>query len=158
MDNKTKILIIFPPVLIIILILIATSIPLKKSLTEIERQTLEFTPSDIKIKERELVYIKRELKNPLKRDISIAVTRKPSPTEDNLASQIGYNDTALSLILISDETRMAIIKGVIVKEGDSIDGIKVAKIEPDRVLLKSLSPRVVRGDKTTQWLYMEKEK
>ena len=70
----------------------------------------------------------------------------PTVALDTLAPQA---EGGLSLIVIIGKSRMAIIKGVVVKEGDSIDGVKIARIETDRVLLK---------DKTTQWLYMEKIK
>jgi hypothetical protein len=150
MDNKTKILIIFPPVLIIIFIFIATSVPFEEKLSGAEKQTLEFIPSDIRIKEREIIHVTGELKIPMGLNISgVTGDFLLSPAEDDLVSQIGYNDNTLSLIVISGKSRMAIIKGVVVKEGDNIGGIKVVKIEPQRVLLRN---------KTTKWLYMEKTK
>lgn len=153
MDNKTKILIIFPPVLAIILIFVATSITFKDELSEAERQTLVFTPPDFKIKRRQIIHVEKELKSPIVPGVSTAKGLPPSKTEVDLASQIltsqiEYNNNALSLIVISGKRKMAIIKGVIVKEGDSIEGMKVVKIEPQRVLL---------SNKTTQWIYIEKQ-
>jgi len=148
MDNKAKILIIFPPILIIIFIFIATSVPFKEKLSGAEKQTLEFVPSDIKIKKREIIHVTGELKIPMDFNVSDAAGDLSPSIEGDLVSQIGYNDNALSLIVTSGKSRIAIIKGVVVKEGDSIEGIKVVKIEPQRVLLRN---------KTTKWLYMEKK-
>lgn len=146
MDNKTKIIIIFPPVLIIILIFMAYSIPFEEKISESERQILEFTPSDIKIKKREVIHVKRLLKSPIDFKISGAGDLSSSTSENDLVSKIGYNGNTLSLIVISSKSRMAIIKGFVVKEGDSIEGMKVAKIEPQRVLLKN---------KALKWIYLE---
>lgn len=149
MDNRTKILIVFPPVLIIISIFIAISVPFKERLSVAEKQTLEFVPSDIRIKTREIIHVTGELKIPMDFNISDVTGDLASPVAGgDLVSQIGYNDNALSLIIISGKSRMAIIKGLVVKEGDSIEGIKVVKIEPQRVLLKN---------KIAQWLYIEKK-
>ena len=146
MDNKIKIAIVFPVILIIILVLIAKSIHFKGKFSEIEMQTLKFTPSDIMLKQRERAQVSEDLKSPI--DFTHAGSQGLFPTValDTLAPQA---EGGLSFVVISGKGRMAIIKGVVVKEGDSIDGVKIAKIETDRVLLK---------DKTTQWLYMEKIK
>jgi hypothetical protein len=42
---------------------------------------------------------------------------------------------------------MAIINGEIVKEGDVLKGMKIQKIEPNRVLINK---------KTAKWVYLEK--
>ncbi|MDP3297014.1 MAG: hypothetical protein Q8N09_05390 [Thermodesulfovibrionia bacterium] len=146
MDNKIKISIVFPVILIIILILIANSIHFKGKFSEIEMQTLKFKPSGIMLKQRESAQVSADLKSPI--DFTHVGSQGLFPTValDTLAPQAGGG---LSLIVISGKSRMAIIKGVVVKEGDSIDGVKIVRIELDRVLLK---------DKTTQWLYMEKIK
>jgi hypothetical protein len=154
MDNKTKILIVFPPILIIILIFVANFIPFKGELSKTERQMLEFTPSDIMIKddkhptERRAVHVGREFKNPLDFDsYGIVGDSPPSPVEGDLVSGIDYNN-GLSLIVISGKSKMAIINGIVAKEGDIINGMRIVKIEPNRVLVKN---------KTMQWLYLKKK-
>jgi len=64
-----------------------------------------------------------------------------------LVPEKNYNDNAISLIVVNGKRKMAIIRGVIVTEGDSIDGMRIAKIEPDRILLKN---------KTERWIFLEK--
>ena len=145
MDNKTKILIAFPVVLAVILVFAANYIPLVKDLSEAEQQMLEFVPSGLKIKAAQIIHAGKDLKSPIKFD-SPKIVRK-SPSKRDLAPQIDYNVKNVSLIVITDKKKMAIIEGRVLKEGDSIDGMKIARIEPGRVLLKN---------KTAQWLYMEK--
>ncbi len=147
MDNRIKILIVFPAIFIIILVLIARSIHFKGEFSETEMQTLKFRPSDIMVKQRPRVQASEDLKGPI--DFNPASSAQGAFPEA-LGPQTDYSSsTGLSLIVISGKSRMAIIKGLVVKEGDSIDGIKIARIETDRVLLKS---------KTHEWLYMEKIK
>jgi hypothetical protein len=55
-----------------------------------------------------------------------------------------YNDMSLSLVVVTGEEKMAIISGVLVREGDFIDDVKIERIEHNRVLLRN---------KTTKWLY-----
>jgi hypothetical protein len=43
----------------------------------------------------------------------------------------------VSLIVSGKTERLAIIKGMVLKEGDAFQGARVAKIEKDRVLLKN---------------------
>jgi hypothetical protein len=144
MGNKIKGLIALPLVLVIILITIANYIPFKKGLSEIETQMLGFVPVDLTIKEKQKVHITKELKGlwPIKRQDAFILQDLPTPG-------INYNNKDLSLIVISGKNRLAVIRGVLVKEGDVINGIKIAKIEPNRVLLKS---------KSSKWIYLEKEK
>jgi len=152
MDNKTKILIVLPPLLITVLIVIATKfISFKEELTETERSILEFTPSSIEIiniKRGKTIHTDKELKGLLDFSSSSIAQRYPS-TEGNLSSTRDYNEKKLSLIVITEGSKMAIINGIVAKEGDSINGVKIAKIEADRVLLKN---------KDMQWLYLKEVK
>jgi hypothetical protein len=143
MDNRTKILIAYPLILIIILIMTASSISFEKEPLD-KWKTIKFVPSTIVKKYREEFKIGRYLKSPI--DFGTTGTSQGVLTYDALNSLEGYNDKdVLSLIVISDNNKMAIIKGFVVKEGDNIGGIKVIKIERNRVLLK---------DNTTKWIYL----
>ncbi|MBI4710671.1 MAG: hypothetical protein HY759_06185 [Nitrospirae bacterium] len=78
----------------------------------------------------------------------------PTAPLDSVVPQAGKS--ILSLIVIQENIKMAIIKGALVKEGDRIDGMKVAKIEHDKVLLTKKGDK--KGEVQEQWLYMEKIK
>lgn len=151
MDYRIKILLIFPLILIIILVVLANSIRIKGEPFEVERRILEFAPSDIKVKQRQTLYtIISDFKSPI--DFSTADSAQvgfPPVALDALAPQpSSAGKEELSLIVIGLKNRMAILNGVVVREGDSINDIKVSKIEPDRVLLEN---------KTIKWVAMEKK-
>ena len=166
MDKKTKKLIVFPVILIIILMLIANSVNLrsklfylllKGELSESEIQILQgvkqlpvqSTPADIRIKQQQRIYITKELGSPIDfKSPAPAGGSFPPVSLEELVPQTGGKDM-INLIVVSDKIRMAVIKGVVVKEGERINGMTIARIEHDRVLLKN---------KTSQWLYMEKIK
>ena len=141
MDNKTKLMLLLPLIIIALLVAVAGLVPFEKSLSETEQLLLDFTRSDLKVKNRQYTRLTRYLKGPF--DFNV----KQAKARDDKVIQIDYNDKSLSLVVISDNSKMAIISGQVVKEGDSIHGMKVKKIEPGRVLIKN---------KKAKWLYLEK--
>jgi hypothetical protein len=143
MDNKTKILIAYPLILIIILIMTASSISFEKEPLD-KWKTIKFTPLAIVKRHIEKLRISRHLRSPI--DFGTPGTVQGVFTPDTLNTLEGYSGKdALSLVVISDNNKMAIIKGFVVKEGDSIGGTKVVRIERNRVLLKN---------NTTKWIYL----
>lgn len=147
MDNKLKILIAFPFIFVIILFFAAGYIPFKTGFTESEDRILTFTPSIPALKERQGIPVRSEIKIPF--HFSAAAKEEIQATDVSRVPDTDYNDGMLSLIVVSGKRKMAIIKGVIVREGDIISGMVISKIEPERVLLKN---------KTERWLYLEKAK
>ncbi len=147
MDNKIKILIAFPFVFVIILFVIANYIPFKTELTETENHILAFMPSAPAINEKQKITVSNKLKVPI--NFSPVLVEKIQASGSTIVPEIEHSDSNLSLIVISGKRKMAIIRGVLVREGDIIEGMKIAKIEGERVLLKN---------KTERWLYLEKAK
>ena len=147
MDNKIKILIAFPFVFVIILFVIANYIPFKTELTETEDRILAFMPSAPAINEKQKITVSNELKIPI--NFSPVLVEKIQASGGTIVPEIEHSDSNLSLIVISGKRKMAIIRGTLVREGDIIEGMKIAKIEGERVLLKN---------KTERWLYLEKAK
>lgn len=146
MDNKTKILIISPFVLAVILAVTADymDIPFKTGIPQYAYNIAPFTPTGLTIKNKERVYSSPDIKGPLDFDLSAAV--ETSLPENNPLPQVNKNDRSLSLIIISGTDKTAIINGVPVKEGDRIADMRIVKIETDRVLLKG---------KTLKWMYLD---
>ena len=144
MDHKTKTFIIFPFLLIIVFALAADSIPFKRELSEVEKQILKFSPTNLKINERPTEYPDMDLTSLL--DFSAADIARESTNEHNSVSNTGDNDMNLSLIIINEDNRMAIIEDTPVKEGDIIADMKIVKIEHNRVLLKN---------RTEKWIYVD---
>ena len=150
MNIKIKILIVFPIVLIIIFIVMAGYINFKDTFPVIDRQVTDLIPSGTLIKQENRIKSGYDLKSPIDFTFEGSQDSFPSISLDTLAHR-GYNgNNLLSLTVISGKTRMAIIKGTVVKEGDIMDGMKIIKIEPDRVMLKN--------NNTSTWLYMEDAK
>lgn len=141
MNNKIKILLLLPPVLILLCIFIANSIPFDQSFSESESRIRDFISSDLKISDIKKTGIAGHIKGPFD------FTRSIATIPNDKVSNLDYNDSSLSLTVISDNARMAIINGELVKEGDLLDGMKIQKIEPERVLI---------NNKTAKWLYLEK--
>jgi hypothetical protein len=144
MDRKSGILIMLPLVLIIAFVVAAYQIPLKGALSGFETEMLTFTPSDLKVRIKQITHKIRELDGHF--DFESIVADDATKNEDDLVKENGYNDTGLSLIVISGKKKMAIMNGKLVKEGDSINGMKIARIEEKKILLKN---------KSSQWIYLK---
>jgi hypothetical protein len=170
MDNKTKILIIFPVILIIIFtsmtklvhfdnksfsgLLSSLRSDVRGGLSENVSMMLKSEPPAAPVEPKKRVSGGRILRSPIDFNSAGGAGGFPPVSLDSVAPQAGKN--ILSLIVIQDHIKMAIIKGALVKEGDRIDGMKVAKIAHDKVLLTK--PGEKEGGVQEQWLYMEKIK
>jgi hypothetical protein len=146
-DNKTKTLILLPWAIITLLAVAANYINFKSGHTDAERFVLDFTSMDLKIKEKQKVRITRALKEVF--DFSSSEAIPNGLMSDSLEPQTDNIEARLSLIVINDKNKAAVINGTLIKEGDRIDDKKVVTIEKNRVLLKS---------SFAKWIYMEKQK
>lgn len=147
MDNKTKILLFSPFALAIILAVAAYYIPVNAGRSGIGNRISAFTPAGLMLGEKQRVYLSPDLKSPMDFNHTSPVEMSlPESREDKAAPHKEDNVRSVSLIVISGESRTAIIDGVPVKEGDKIADMKIVKIEHDKVLLK---------DKTLKWMHLE---
>ena len=144
MDRKTGILIVLPLVLIIVFVVAAYQVSLKGALSRVETEMLAFTPSDLEVRIKQITHKIGDLDGYF--DFESIVAGNATENEDDLVKENGYNDTGLSLIVISGKKKMAIMNGKLVKEGDSINGMKIARIEGKKILLKN---------KSSQWIYLK---
>ncbi|KPK36892.1 MAG: hypothetical protein AMK70_00720 [Nitrospira bacterium SG8_35_1] len=142
MDKKTQVLLALPLALIVLLLFVADSIPFGRSISYAERGILDFRETGIELKEKRPVMSSRHVRGPF--DFSIRDSTDEGPEEDDLDSRMDYNDMSLSLIVVTGQEKMAIIGGMLVREGDFIDDVKIERIEKNRVLIR---------DKTSKWLY-----
>jgi len=147
MDNKTKVLIALPLALIVLLIAAAVYIPFQIDLSGPEREILNFRPDNLEIREKKGVVISSNLHSPI--DFSTYTAGYSPASESDLVPQLDYNDTSLSLIVISGKKKMAVINGSLRKEGETVGKMKIARIEPGKVLIKN---------KGSQWLYLKDTK
>lgn len=139
-DIKTKVLVMAPVVLAIILLGIANTIEFQDGLSSLERQMLNSEYRRVAIQEKKVAVSIDRLKGPLYPD-SLDSGDILSSTE--VSEKQGPN---VSMISISGNSKMAIIEGILVKEGDIINDTRVVTIEIERVLLKN-------GE--DKWIYMK---
>jgi hypothetical protein len=145
MNGKTKILVVFPLVFIIVLTMAGRLINIEKYILEYKKNNtskiwsaIRSAPPEISVRQRGGITITERTNSPIKFPSESKAEAFPPLPLDELVSQIDYNDTdTLSLIVVTDGSRMAIIRGIVVKEGDLIGKMKVARIEHNRVLLKN---------------------
>jgi hypothetical protein len=160
MNNRMKIIVISPFALILVLSLAAYSISFgslsdtgaKGGFSEGERQMLAFMPADIaSLKQRQRLQPSGALKSPMEFNSSDAGrgAYPPVALDALVPSAATSAGPSLSFVMIGEKKRVAIIKGAIVREGDRLDGLKVADIEPGRVLLQN---------STSKWISLEKIK
>ncbi len=145
MDNKSKILIVFPIVLVIIFAVAANYVPFREGFSDTERGMMDFMQSDLTVKVKEYIRSAKALQGPFA--FNFAAPGRKVQDVNKAALREREDRMRVSLIVISGESRMAMVNGNIVTEGERIDDMKIIKIEPERVLLRN---------KTSKWVYMEK--
>jgi hypothetical protein len=142
MNNKTQLLLVLPVALIVLLIFVADYVPLGTGISDAESGILNFRETDFALKEKRPVKDRKHMKGPF--HFNIRDSSGDSLEAGDLDPRMDYNDMSLSLVVVTGEEKMAIISGVLVREGDFIDDVKIERIEHNRVLLRN---------KTTKWLY-----
>ena len=140
--DKTRVFIALPLVIIIIFAVSAFYVPYDSVVSDAEMKVLNFRPSALKIMAKTMISKTIASEGPF--DFAHV---KPAPGHDSLSGK-NKPETYISLIVISGEKKMAVIDGRTVKEGDSIGGMRIAKIESNRILLQ---------DRSSQWLYIKEE-
>jgi hypothetical protein len=140
--NKTRVFIALPLVSIIIFAVLALYAPFDSVVTDAEMEVLDFRPSSLKIITKTIIARTINREDPF--DFAYV---KPVPGHDSRHGE-HKPEANVSLIVISGKKKMAVIDGRTVKEGDSIGGMRIAKIESNRILLQ---------DRSSQWLYIKEE-
>jgi predicted Co/Zn/Cd cation transporter (cation efflux family) len=90
MDRKSGILIMLPLVLIIAFVVAAYQIPLKGALSGFETEMLTFTPSDLKVRIKQITHKIRDLDGYF--DFESIVADDATENEDDLVKENGYNE------------------------------------------------------------------
>ncbi len=152
MDRRLKILTVLPFLFVIASFIATKVVNFNSVLTAKEKQALEFVPEKIEVIERQALVVKNDMKGPIEIIKSTLSRDFPSKSLSVIAPQTARDEGEkiiegiVSLIVTGGERKIAIVNGVVVKEGDSVDGMKIAKIEKDRILIKSNG---------TKWLHLE---
>jgi len=152
MNKRLKIFIVLPYALIAASIFGVQIVSFSSMLTPAESQLVEFYPDETvmveKIRHDETINISKKVKSPIN---IVKVQKAVSPLKTEVASaEKKASPFMVTMIVISEKRKMAIINSRIVNEYDLIDSVKVARIETNRVLLKD--------KKTTWWEYLKEIK
>jgi hypothetical protein len=140
MRKKIIILSLLPFLLIIASVITASLIDFINPLTEKEQQLLDVTHESVGIFRKEASVVKNNLKSP----IEIPETFTPP-----ISTATAGPGKGVSLIMIREEEKIAIINGKVAREGDIIDKMEILKIEKDKILVKS---------NRTKWIFMEERR
>lgn len=163
-DRRMKIQMALPFLLIIISLFAAKIISFKPTLTPAEMRMLGFVPEKIDIREKEPFTVSRDLKSPFETakappgypsvPLSAVAPQTPAGAKPHLEPAKPPSELRVSMILVTEGRRMAIVNGLVVKEGDGIATMRIAKIERNRILLKEVDGKPAE----TRWIYLEEKK
>lgn len=161
MSANMKIMLGLPVLFIIMSLLTIKIIRFNYSLSKTEARLLKFTPEKTGIDERPPFTFYTGLKSP----IEIRKTPAkgfPSVPLSEVAPQVTEKvreipiESKVSMIVIAAGRRIAVINGMVVREGDPVGSLQVKRIEKDRILLS------VYGEKDSgqgaRWVYLEEKR
>lgn len=131
-----------PMAFAIILFGVTSFIEFREPLSPVEQQVLNFEYRQLKIEEIPAAVPADILKGLFDPPPIEQVYEKPERSDMTVTTV----DLEVSLIIVSGDSRMAMIDGRLVKEGDIIDDTRVVKIESNRVLL---------NNKGNKWIYVK---
>jgi type II secretory pathway component PulC len=123
-----------PFILIFFSIVISSLMKIKPVLSPTERELSRFSYEKLRLIDKQPLQVTK-LNSPVKMPVHSQkdILRVP------ISGAALHNETEakrISLILISDGLKMAIIDGTVVNEGDVINDCRIVKIEKDKILLK----------------------
>ncbi|HAK88648.1 MAG TPA: hypothetical protein DHV16_07570 [Nitrospiraceae bacterium] len=135
MDKKLVLISAAPLIAIALGVVISSSAKFKPFMSPGEKQILAFYHQKTKISFKQPAPVP-SLANPI--SLEAPKVAFPKVPLDKMAPppEAKAEEKKVSLILINGGRKIAIINGIIVNEGDSIDSMRVEKIERGRVLLK----------------------
>ncbi|HCC68605.1 MAG TPA: hypothetical protein DEP99_01825 [Nitrospiraceae bacterium] len=166
--ERSKIIIIIliatPFLLIIISLLTMKLIDFKPPLTSEERRVAVFVSEKVELPERRQITAVKDLRSPIEivkvapplQDfplvplLTIAPPNGERPLELNAERPL---ELKVSMIVVGERRRMAIVNGLVVNEGDSIGRMRITKIERNRILLTG--DREQNVEQRTRWVYLE---
>ncbi len=138
-----------PFLMIIVSLLTVRLISFKTSMTTGELRMIRYVPERLEIPERQPITVSKDLKSPVELVKAPQKGFPPAPLSAMAPRRVP--ELKVSMIVVSEKQRMAIVSGLVVKEGDGIDRMRVAKIERNRILLKDVDGKPAE----TRWIYLD---
>lgn len=142
---------VLPFVMAAVLFLLLSSVKFAPSLSPAEKELAAFTCGTVPVVSKRQPVIAAGLESPITIPAAAPVVQRKEFPREPLSRMAPppaqLPATVVTLILVNNGKKMAVINGVVVKEGDIVDSSKVVKIEKNRVLLSD--------KKGSKWLKME---
>lgn len=148
-----------PFLLVVLSILGVRLIDFKPSSSPDELRVAAFTPETIDLRERQPADVSG-LKSPFE---IVSPDAKVSPSIPLSAvapeslkgtADIGRPlELKVSVIVVTESRRMAIVSGLVVKEGDALGKMRITRIEKERILVTDLGSQDKEQGK--RWIYLE---
>lgn len=161
MERKIKIQVALPFLLIVVSLFTLKIIKFKPVLTPAEMRMLNFVSEKIDVSERQPFTVYKDMRSPIG-IVKLTPEGYPSIPLSKVAPQIqtegALHELKVSMIIVNKNTRMAIVNGTVVKEGDGIGSTKAIKIEKNRLLVETIAPSLSNKRKETRWVYLEGNK
>jgi hypothetical protein len=152
MDNKLKIALAFPFLLAVMVYFIGGGISYNLALTPQERQILNFVPENLELPEVKSLLEREKINSP------IEIHGQVFPSNLIKVTSGAKLDNKVTLIVIGNYRKIAMIDGVLVREGESVGNLVVKSIESNRVLVKRLAlDNKENANPILQWLYLEEK-
>lgn len=158
MDRTMKVQIALPFLVIMAALLSVKIINLKPALNSGEMRMLQFIPESVNLSEKLPVAINlKGSQDVIKQQqqaekdfppVPLSAVAPP-PSKEAGGSMEPAVQFKISMIVVGDGRRMAIVNGGVVREGDAAGGMRIARIEKDRILF------VERTTKNRQWVALE---
>ncbi|MBZ0155960.1 MAG: general secretion pathway protein GspB [Alphaproteobacteria bacterium] len=152
LSERSMLLFLSLPVCVVVVVsIVFSSLKMKPSLSPAEKSLSAFSPDAVKAVPVRQPLTVSSLDSPLSIPRTAAASLKkefPSTPLAQLAPQQSLQERIdVSLVLVNGLRRMAIINGIVVKEGDMIHAGKVERIGRDGIMIKS--------GKESRWIKVE---
>lgn len=152
MDSKLKIALASPFLLAVMVYVIGGGISYNLALTSQERQILNFVPENLELPEVKNLLEREKINSP------IEIPGQVFPSNSIQVTSGAKLDNKVTLIVIGNYRKIAMIDGVLVREGESVGNLVVKSIESNRVLVKRLAlDNKENANPILQWLYLEEK-
>lgn len=158
-DRKIKIQSGLPFLAIMISLSLIKLVNFKPELTPFETRMFGLVAEKIDMREMQPFSIEGDIKSPMEivkqqpKEFPMTPLSSVAPQSPAEAEKIIKPDLKVSMIVVSDSRRMAIINGMVVKEGDSVGDSRISRIEKNRILLTEHEKE--NKENKTRWLYLE---
>ncbi len=158
--NKEKLQMVLPFIFILLALIIVKVLlinPFEPPLLPVEKRLLDFVPDKIDIRGEITPAITHDIESPFgiaKKDFPAVPLSALIPQGTQMQTEAEKTHELKVTMIITGQKKgnMAIVNGLVLKEGDIVSSMKLTKIEKNRVLV-----RHILKTNEARWLYLEEK-